>query len=391
MKKLFTLLIPIFLCFYFNGLAQYIPNFSIADKGLLVPTGTVSSCKGINNSYNPANCSTYNVSGMNWFLTGTSTNPFWMDYAPSQLIERSYAQTLTGGIFQTFRTVGAICVTSPVINIASLGSVTINLAVLRSGTCCYTSEPDHDYVEFKYVLNGGTPVTSGLLKGAGGTTASKTWSVSGNTLQVFACVSSSGFNEQYNVSTFTVSNGTVAPIELSGFFAKINADNQVILDWQTAMERNNAYFDIERSSDGQHFKSIGQVKSFGNTVSGNNYQHADREPLEGVAYYRLKQMDNDGTFDYSPIVSVNKDKAKSKARIISNPVAQVLEIGLSKAENTSLTLVITDLLGRTVAQETRLQNTQTLLTMDVSQLTSGVYVLKVVGKDVQETLKFVKN
>lgn len=194
-----------------------------------------------------------------------------------------------------------------------------------------------------------------------------------------------------NLATFSgTGTTTVIPIELIHFDADTEGSKNP-LTWRTASERDNKHFDIERSADGQNFKSIGQVKSLGNTASGNDYQYTDTEPLAGIAYYRLKQTDFDGKFDYSPVVSVNRDKTQNKARIMSNPVAQTLEIGMSKADNKMLTLVITDLMGRTVAQQTRLQNAQTRLTMDVSQLNAGIYLLKVVGKDVQETLKFVKN
>jgi hypothetical protein len=204
-------------------------------------------------------------------------------------------------------------------------------------------------------------------------------------------VSTGAVNGCNNLTTFSGTGTTITiPIELTHFDANTEGSKN-LLTWRTASERDNKHFDIERSADGQNFTNIGQVKSLGNTAIGNAYQYTDTEPLAGIAYYRLKQTDFDGKFDYSPVVSVNRDKTQNKARVVTNPVTQILEIGVSKAENKMLTLVITDLMGRTVAQQTHLQNTQTLLTMDVSQLSAGIYLLKVVGKDVQETLKFVKN
>jgi hypothetical protein len=92
--------------------------------------------------------------------------------------------------------------------------------------------------------------------------------------------------------------------------ASTGTGNDNLLTWQTASEVNNSHFDIERSTNGSTFHSIGQVK-------GNNkpsrYQYVDENPLweAGGLYYRLKQVDFDGTETYSKIVSVSqKDTGK---------------------------------------------------------------------------------
>jgi hypothetical protein len=378
--------------------AQYSPNFSVAGKGITLITTASQECNALTNNgvimNNPANCPTYNMSGMNWTLTGTTSDPFQFLSGVPVNPGSSYAVTIAGNKFQTRRPLGDICVTSPVINIASAGAVSITISVYRSGDGTGTYQSVDDDVEFKYRVNGGTVVTTGSLGGVGlgaGTTSSKTWTgITGNTLEVWACMAANGSTEEYDLTTFTVSGGTVLPIELSGFFAKVNTHNQVVLDWQTATEQSNAYFDIERSADGQSYKSIGQVKSLGNTANGYTYQYVDTEPLEAIAYYRLKQVDNDGTFKYSPTVSVDRNKAKFNARIFSNPVAHELEIGLTKTQNATVSFIITDLLGKVVAQETRLQGNDTLLTMNVNHLKAGIYLLKVAVNGIQETHKFVK-
>jgi Secretion system C-terminal sorting domain len=384
-------------CFSLSLNAQYSPNFSVANKGIPVYTGAVDNafvCMGVNNGSDPSACTYYDVSGMNWTLTGTVADPFEWRYANATLMaDRPFANTFAGNKFQTRRTFGDICMTSPVINIAGLGTVTINFRVDRIGAGTYLSAGDD--VEFKYILNGGSPVSSGTLGSTtgslgAGTNSSWTQNVTGNTLQIFACMAQNSANEDYELTTFSANKGVVLPIELSGFFAKVNTHNQVVLDWQTATEQSNAYFDIERSADGQSYKSIGQVKSLGNTANGYTYQYVDTEPLEAIAYYRLKQVDNDGTFKYSPTVSVDRNKAKFNARIFSNPVAHELEIGLTKTQNATVSFIITDLLGKVVAQETRLQGNDTLLTMNVNHLKAGIYLLKVAVNGIQETHKFVK-
>jgi hypothetical protein len=123
-----------------------------------------------------------------------------------------------------------------------------------------------------------------------------------------------------NLATFSgTGTTTTLPVELINFDANTEG-SKTHLTWRTASEVNSKHFDIERSADGQHYTSIGQVKSLGNTAIGSAYQYTDTEPLAGIAYYRLKQTDFDGKFDYSPVVSVNRDKTQNKALVMTIPL-----------------------------------------------------------------------
>ncbi len=93
------------------------------------------------------------------------------------------------------------------------------------------------------------------------------------------------------------------PIELIAFNATA-LENQVHLSWTTASEENNAYFSVERSSDGEHFSTIGELQGAGTSNTILNYRYTDREPLIGRSYYRLKQIDFNGNFSYSNIKGV---------------------------------------------------------------------------------------
>ncbi len=111
-------------------------------------------------------------------------------------------------------------------------------------------------------------------------------------------------------STFALANDNggvnVLPIELLFFNAKKN-DNKVDLIWSTATETNNNYFDVEKSNDGENFVSLTNVPSQapqGNSRITLNYVTTDSMPFVGYNYYRLKQFNMDGTFEYSPIVAI---------------------------------------------------------------------------------------
>ncbi len=92
----------------------------------------------------------------------------------------------------------------------------------------------------------------------------------------------------------------VLPVELLDFTAQ-KKDKTVDLNWQTASEKDNAGFELERSSDTEDWARIGFVESQGNSNGLQEYSHLDIAPLSGNNYYRLKQIDLDGQFEYSTI------------------------------------------------------------------------------------------
>jgi hypothetical protein len=94
------------------------------------------------------------------------------------------------------------------------------------------------------------------------------------------------------------------PVSLVSFTAKAGSKD-CILQWTTASEINNQYFAPERSKDGKIFEETGRVAGAGNSTSLNNYSLTDASPFTGISYYRLKQVDYDGTTTYSKIVAVD--------------------------------------------------------------------------------------
>lgn len=102
----------------------------------------------------------------------------------------------------------------------------------------------------------------------------------------------------------SASSSNPLPVELISFEAAI-IDNEVVLNWKTASETNNEYFSIERSIDGLNFSEIGKVEGMGNSIVVNAYEFIDANPYEGIAYYRFKQVDFNGAYEYSPVAAVN--------------------------------------------------------------------------------------
>ncbi len=114
-------------------------------------------------------------------------------------------------------------------------------------------------------------------------------------------------NDGYVVLTWQSGTNGINPVELISFTAEILANN-VVLNWETATEVNNHGFEIQRSvvnSQKSEFKTIGFIKGHGNSNSPNNYSFVDSDNLSGLVKYRLKQIDINGSFEYSDIVKIS--------------------------------------------------------------------------------------
>ncbi len=94
------------------------------------------------------------------------------------------------------------------------------------------------------------------------------------------------------------------------YFRGLNKEARVLLAFSTATEHNNAYFDIERSADGRSFRSIGRVQGSGTSARLREYSFEDKAPLRGINYYRLRQVDFGGSFEYSPVISVENGRSR---------------------------------------------------------------------------------
>jgi hypothetical protein len=123
-------------------------------------------------------------------------------------------------------------------------------------------------------------------------------------------------NATLTVSAFSPPGG-ILPIKLISFTAALT-NKDVKLEWQTATETNNDRFEVERSDNNKDFAAITSVKARGNTSTLQQYIAYDKTPLTAVNYYRLKQVDIDGNFTYSPVVAV-KPSYRNSTQVYPNP------------------------------------------------------------------------
>ncbi|MBP9214791.1 MAG: T9SS type A sorting domain-containing protein, partial [Chitinophagaceae bacterium] len=151
-------------------------------------------------------------------------------------------------------------------------------------------------------------------------------------------------------------------------------------------------FVVEKSFDGNSFTQLGSIEAK-NNVSINEYSLLDAAILERITYYRLKQIDKNGKFSYSNIVSVNPATiAKNTVAVYPNPiVGSIMNIGLQSTQNTKAALMITDVTGRIVLhQQSSIIKGSQLIQVDVSRLSTGTYYLTVLFNNEKITQKISK-
>jgi hypothetical protein len=113
------------------------------------------------------------------------------------------------------------------------------------------------------------------------------------------------------------------PVTLTHFTARAQGE-AVHLSWGTSMEQDNDYFAVERSGDGRSFRELGRVAGAGTTVLLQAYEWVDRAPLPGWNYYRLRQVDFDGSFEYHPVAAVAFKGAEQPWQAFPNPARERL-------------------------------------------------------------------
>ncbi|MGG7666949.1 M4 family metallopeptidase [Dyadobacter sp. BHUBP1] len=214
-----------------------------------------------------------------------------------------------------------------------------------------------------------------------------------------AVVSAPAFNGDYaftstfntGFSGFGLSNappGSALPVTLVNFEGKHTSEGNV-LQWTTSSESNSDYFAIEESANGKSFIESGRVKSAGNASVTNRYSFTDVDFNKGITYYRLKQVDFDGKYAYSRIVSIDAPSA-GNIRFYPNPVESVLHIELPNLQGSWVNAKVINTSGQTVMVKEKATFQNGRLTMQLGKLPAGIYQVLITNDKVHYQLSVLR-
>jgi hypothetical protein len=155
-------------------------------------------------------------------------------------------------------------------------------------------------------------------------------------------------------------------------------------DWATATEVNNERFEIEHSTDNQIFSLVGTVAGKGTSYEKNSYKLVHYYPNIGINYYRLKQIDYDGKYDYSEIVYV-RNYLDTGISLYPNPAKEHITINSSNIL-TNQQFLVYDAMGRQINLSSSKENEYTVR-LNTSSLESGIYFIKLSSGNLRKVIK----
>jgi len=180
-------------------------------------------------------------------------------------------------------------------------------------------------------------------------------------------------------------SGTLA-VKIISFTAR-KGNRDVVLNWQTATEINNKGFQIQRSTDGFHWNTIGFVNGNINSSIQQNYQFIDATPLAGQSFYRLAQLDVDNNAIFSPVVSI-KFLLAGFYFITNNPGHGLYKLNIDAPGADKISFAVIDVNGRKIMS--KIINSSGTQTIDISNYSSGIYLLQIQKGNALFTEKLIK-
>lgn len=331
--------------------------------------------------------------GISWRIPVSAT----ANWPASEVVFTSYDIYLSGSVDPSARSLTfADNIVGAQTQVRS-GVLTIPVDAYKFGTTPNEFGPEISF-DNGWLYSGGNLLIEIRTSGFTGTSRSNdaiTTSTPGYLTQFSSCWGS-GYTatsgSQGNFAVVNISGDDPIPVELTSFTATSNEGN-VELKWSTATETNNYGFEVERKNSNTEFAKIAFIEGAGTTTELKNYSYADNELKEENVSYRLKQIDFNGNFKYSDVVSVelNNQFSYSLKQNYPNPFNPVTTIKFSLREAGIFTLKIYNTLGQEVAQlvNGQLESGSYSIPFDASNLTSGFYIYNLKGNNVNISKKMI--
>ena len=201
-------------------------------------------------------------------------------------------------------------------------------------------------------------------------------------------VSGSGARDEFAIDNISVTGAASLPIELASFKAEAT-DKTVELEWLVLSEIDNDFMAIERSADGKHFTELGAIKGRGDSEEAYQYQFTDQAPMIGQSYYRIRQVDFDGTINYSELKAVVWKNKDLNIRVYPTYTAGQITVEMLQAIAPDAELQIFTATGQ-IVNDLNLSTENSSQNIDLSDLSPGMYFLKFQLDNRLQTIKIFK-
>lgn len=183
------------------------------------------------------------------------------------------------------------------------------------------------------------------------------------------------------------------PLDLLTFKGTL-IDNATLLEWETANEKNTDQFIVERSIDGRNFLAIGTVAAAGNSSANVKYNYTDAAVTtlpSNVVYYRLKMMNQDGSFSYTTIVKITLTDIAGRLSVYPNPASSVANVSFNAGKAGAASWKLINKSGATVLQgSVNLKAGKNLIPLNIQHLAAGTYHFVFTGADINKNINIQK-
>lgn len=190
-------------------------------------------------------------------------------------------------------------------------------------------------------------------------------------------------NKNSGTAPLGFSLAAALPVQFTSFTATRNLSN-VTLAWTTADEKDNSHFEIEKSTDGSNWKTAAVVMGNGTTSKTSNYSYTDKNENSAVVYYRIRQIDLNGSAAYTTVKMIRNNE--NTAAKIYKSAANTVTIELNSTNLSNLKVAVLNLNGQVMSQQTFAQATAKI-TMQVNTTSAGVYLVQLTDKSGRKEVK----
>ncbi|HEV7780227.1 MAG TPA: LamG-like jellyroll fold domain-containing protein [Chitinophagaceae bacterium] len=198
----------------------------------------------------------------------------------------------------------------------------------------------------------------------------------------------------YNRALSAAEIATLTPFSLPLKMGEFTVSKQaagIKLNWETISEQNTSHFEIEKSSDGTNFHTLGNISAKGNSNDKTYYSFLDVSASTTTNFYRLKMVDIDGAFTYSRVVVIKNNNSLPDIQLFPNPAHDVLQLQLPSRKNSPVSIYINNATGQSFYNRSlQLQEGMNATSIPVQHLPAGTYYLVTENGDGRQIRSFIK-